>query len=1072
MRLSCLVLALSVPFLSASDWKADHPLPGVTVLRNESANWGRITTKGVLPMNAPAVVARKEFDLKALPPGIPANAGYTALRMHIGILDNSITKPGKPNGLTEHFVIRINGHAMHFKTADHRFPLTDDATKRRRHEWMDLEFPARWIQNSSKVVVEIAKTDSGDDFLYPGIDSSVPTRTSSVSFDGGRTFAKSWHDTNGKGEFMMRLVFAEKQKLITASYNCRNGNKTDPCEVFAFLSAPSEHMRAELRSERMDFAKKVLLNLEYDGKRAPEIALQAQGGEAAWKPEVSVRAPGKAECTISGGEIPYAVFFDCPGTTRLKNFSLSFYPSLRDPAKQINMNPAMNPAAGRRNPDGGFCKMEKGLIHLSTPALSLHLDCRNGIRITEIHASDIAKQLIRHPGKSAVFKIRTEDGQIHTGTDADVTKIEKNSEGATLFFELKKAALSGTLACLRAGDEVKLTLSVKNPGGKPRRFTVVFPHLDGLALSADSAKDYYLFPWGGGIIADCSTLLRSAYGANDAWFQLIDLFSPERGGGFYLRIDDPDTIYKMFNLRKDREAPLEYRIAPRVRPGKNDLSLQFSDPLPPNPGIGIAVDYQTSECPAGKTIAYPSAVFGGHPGNWKSAMKIYSEWAHRTWKFRPYPGKLTNRWNLHGGLGIGSPLFDGKQYHTRYMKPQSEIVELISYWTVSEKAPWNTPISELSTLGPAALRHKAQKWGYWKDPATGKEVYAYNRGDYDGYNPQWGGLPALRRQIEKIRNNNQVVILYTDPLIVSPDTKLGKAHGKDWGIINPAWKDPFECPKNPKDPPGQVFHYFSYCMCLNHPDYSAWVAGNMARLIRETGADGIRLDEYGHTGYICLSEKHRHIFPEKGHNVWLRAIAENIKAIRKETDKFKKDALLLSEYPGTDSVAANLDGALCYDICHRTNAIRPLAVNLFRFYFKECKLFELNEKPEKDTRNYWLFNALGVYNSGLYSDQYRLLLNRYSDAFNGEIEPLIDTLLPHVYANRFRAPDGTTIYTIMNMTGHTQDRPLLAVKPEDGFQFVELLSGKKLTPAPENGVTAIQAPIRNRQLLVIGKIRK
>ena len=75
MRLSCLVLALSVPFLSASDWKADHPLPGVTVLRNESANWGRITTKGVLPMNAPAVVARKEFDLKALPPGIPANAG-------------------------------------------------------------------------------------------------------------------------------------------------------------------------------------------------------------------------------------------------------------------------------------------------------------------------------------------------------------------------------------------------------------------------------------------------------------------------------------------------------------------------------------------------------------------------------------------------------------------------------------------------------------------------------------------------------------------------------------------------------------------------------------------------------------------------------------------------------------------------------------------------------------------------------------------------------------------------------------------------------------------------------------
>ncbi len=1069
-------LCLGINTLCCAEWHADRQADGVYVLRNESENWGGIRPGCVLPMNSPVVAAKKRFNLLKIPREVLEKAEYAALRLHIGILDNSITKPGKPNGLTEHFKITVNGHELKFKTSDARFPRTYDSKKKRVHGWVSIEFPAEWLKHKDTAEVTIAKTDSGDDFLYPGIDNSVVTTDSSVSFNGGKTFAGQWHDSAGKGEFMMRLVLAGKRELSAARYDFRTGQKDDRAGILSFINSTPEYSVMEIQSIKMDFSRPVTFTVEYEGEKAPSVFLQAPDGAAGWALKMDQVSGGRIRGVMLNQDIPCKVMIGHAKTVRLKSAEFSFYPSFAERDERVNMNPAMSKPRGRDFSPVSGCIAAKNKILLGTAKVKMTIDTAKGIRIAEIQCSDIAGTITRHPDDSAVFKILAGGKHIYTGADARNIRIAPEKDGAKILFDLPDAGLEGTMTCMTMGDEIMFGLSLRNSAGKDSSVMTAFPHLDGLVLSEKSAGDYYLFPWGGGIIADRGTLLRTIYGANDAWFQLIDIFSPERGGGFYMRIADKDIIYKGFNLRKNKNAKLKYRVLAKGRPGKNDLSIQFTDSLEPHDGIGMSVDYQRDEYRPGETKSYPPAFFGGHAGNWKSAMRLYADWAHKTWKFRPLPSKLTNRWNLDAGKSLSRPLFTGKEYDRRYIgRKYSEIIEMVCYWTASEKAPWDTPMDRVSDLGEEAVRQEKAHFGYWTDPVLGKKVYSVNRGDYDGYNPHWGGLPALRKYIEEFRSNGQALILYTDPVIVDGNTKLGRKHGAEWGIINPAWSDPYRCPKNPKSPAGLACHYFSYCMCLNDRDYSDWVARNMARLIRETGADGIRLDEYGHAGYICLSGKHRHIFPGKGQNVWLRALDFNLKAMRMETDKFKPDALILSEYLGADGLSANLDGALCYDICNRTNELRPLPVNLFRFYFRECKLFELNYfgMPHDDAQNYWMFNAAGVYNSGLYSEQYRLILNKYAAAFNGKAEPLIDTLVPYVYANRFEAPDGTAVYTVINQTGSSVSGPLFRAGITPGFRFIDLLSGKELKLSDRKGDSAsVSGLVSNNGLLVIGKIRK
>ena len=66
---------------------------------------------------------------------------------------------------------------------------------------------------------------------------------------------------------------------------------------------------------------------------------------------------------------------------------------------------------------------------------------------------------------------------------------------------------------------------------------------------------------------------------------------------------------------------------------------------------------------------------------------------------------------------------------------------------------------------------------YWViNPATRELEYPLNRGDYE-YNTDWGGLPALKKTLQTIRDGGQMPWFYTDPLLADDNTELGHKYG-------------------------------------------------------------------------------------------------------------------------------------------------------------------------------------------------------------------------------------------------------------------------------------------------------
>jgi hypothetical protein len=352
----------------------------------------------------------------------------------------------------------------------------------------------------------------------------------------------------------------------------------------------------------------------------------------------------------------------------------------------------------------------------------------------------------------------------------------------------------------------------------------------------------------------------------------------------------------------------------------------------------------------------------------------------------------------------------------------------MSWWDWSPLGPWGTPIDKVAeVLGEGA----AKLWEpyFVKDPVTGEMMWNNQPGDYDGYNERFGGLPAFRQAVRTYQDMAALVTLYTDPFRMDAGSKVGRAHGEEWGVV----KEDGEFSKD----------YDVYNPCHDDPDVRAWVAATMERVMRETGADGLRLDEYGHRGFVCYSDRHTHTFAERGITQWQKATAEATRLVREGMDRVDPTTVLTTEHPGYDYLMQYLDGCITYDLTVQKSELRPLEVNLQRFYFPECKAYELDHQGADREHRKRLWNAVASFGS-YYPEPMEKLLREHADVFaSRDCEPLVPTLVKYVYANRF-ANGGKTIYTVYNASGHTVDAPILPVKLPPTHRAVDLLTGEAL----------------------------
>jgi hypothetical protein len=179
-----------------------------------------------------------------------------------------------------------------------------------------------------------------------------------------------------------------------------------------------------------------------------------------------------------------------------------------------------------------------------------------------------------------------------------------------------------------------------------------------------------------------------------------------------------------------------------------------------------------------------------------------------------------------------------------------------------------------------------------------------------------GGADALREGIAGDHRLGFHATLYIEGYIVHEESDIVKhGDGKRWAIMR-------------KD--GTLTGPYSkqgfYHMCPGCVEWQEHLARMVARLLRETDADAVRLDSLGFYYWPCYNPAHHHETPF-GYNQWLKTLLARVRAA---AIAVKPDVLLLTE-GSADWFGQWFHGALT-SRCPRDLSPMRLAVGPFRTY--------------------------------------------------------------------------------------------------------------------------------------------
>ena len=207
------------------------------------------------------------------------------------------------------------------------------------------------------------------------------------------------------------------------------------------------------------------------------------------------------------------------------------------------MTPEVSAPAGKRSSIVPTCRINGPAAILENEAIRAEFQLAPALALKSLFCAEVNKNILKAADETRIFRIHA-DGRTYDARDGKVTSVKPLSNGFQAVVLLEEPKLECTVSVIAERDELRFKLDVVNCGNSVADFALAFPHLDGITLSAKPEDDFYLFPFGGGIIGGENCHFRSAYGQNDAWWQMVDLFSRTSGGGVYLRSDDPEASYK------------------------------------------------------------------------------------------------------------------------------------------------------------------------------------------------------------------------------------------------------------------------------------------------------------------------------------------------------------------------------------------------------------------------------------------------------------------------------------------------------------------------------------------------
>ena len=992
---------------------------------------GQLSSPGVISthQSGPDYCAKKILDLSSLPENIWKEASMVRVSAFFCVLDYSDHDNSKANGLDESLEVVINGKAHRYPTNSGFPELLKKKSMSSCMGWHDFAFPKElFVHGPNEIIFKKAATDGKkvcDDYLYLAIDQTVGGGNSWVQFGKNSPWQQDkLNIPGGKGEYMVRLYVVKGVTSFEAAWLPADGKTKDDLKILDYAGSHGDATRMEWNPLRLDKLSPVTIVIDAGEPKEFTVNWLDETGNVV-KPPVKCRGLHTEETLTppirfrpSGIQIDKNVVVK---SATLKA-SLDYHPLPR----RVDMAPRIESPKGVPVDRSALCKVEKGKISLANNNLRCEFKTDGKLRLVSLYNEIGAAEMIGKDDDCSLFLVEIGDKRYAGSRDFECMSVSsmflKKGFHARMFS--RETGLEARMS-VWVDDVLRMGLEIFNRSDKAADFKVAFPHFSGLTLSENPADDYYFFPYGGGIFSDEPAVIRRGYGDHEALYQVMDIFSPKRGAGLSVRCTDEDGRHKLLVLRKC--VPHQQEIQADTVHTPTTPEFMWNKSLPEVPGIGITCEYLRRTRGPGKSFKVKDVAIRAHAGDWRVAMKEYADWCHEVWKFRPYPSRLMPVENMLAAGWGRDFLFKDNQYRTNCIKPMCDCIELMSWWDWSPLGPWSTPFERLKEV---LTDEQIERWqGYFvTNSVTGQKMWNNQPGDYDGYNECFGGLPAFRNAVQAYQKMGSLTTLYTDPFRMDDASKIGRQHGREWGVVLPDGKH------------SKAYEVWNPCHDL--PEVRKWVADAMKRVMRETGADGIRLDEYGHRGWACFSKEHKHTYAEWGCTEWQRCVAEATKMVRKGMDAVKPGSVLTTEHPGYDYLMQYIEGCITYDLTVQATPLRPLECNLQRFYFPECKCYELDHRKADTGHRKRFWNAVATFGSYYPKNMYNIL-RESSDAFEGRnCEPLVPTLEKYVYANRFNA-EGKTIYMLYNATGHSFEGAALSVSLGANAHLFDLLNNRE-----------------------------
>lgn len=614
--------------------------------------------------------------------------------------------------------------------------------------------------------------------------------------------------------------------------------------------------------------------------------------------------------------------------------------------------------------------------------IRLVADARSGLRVRRLVLTPLNRTIISAERPEPLVEVLGPDSRPLPASLREVqAESINNGLALNLTWSLGEAPASLGLALRMEFEDagpIRLSPALRNGGDQPAKGAVRVIRLHGCRVSEDPEDAHYLLGTRSALLGREPIQLGKEH--SGGWpLPLVDLFSARGGGlGFYLA---------------DRAA-FAKRLGFKQADGVADVSVLLPD---------LSV-------PAKGKLALAPVVLMPHTGDWHELLAAYRGWARET--FSPPAERMSDLFYCRRDYPLGGTgyLFDVRQ---------------LAY----------TPdrLIEESRAGFGGLDMiDISGWAY---KSTGRV------GDY--LTNDLGGLGELRKLVEAAHARKKKVGLYFEGYLIDRRSALA-------GRALPAWQL-----VDQKGEPRWWSGQMEFFAC---PAVKAWqqeLAEQIATVVEETGADAAYVDQFGlgGSGKACWSPDHGHPVPSNP----LREERAMLATIRKALDARAPGTGLYIEFTPPDVMMPLVDAAFDYGMSDPPAGLHPTRLPLYRYIFPELASFEMvghGIRPvpfDVDNLHRCAFHGLGLWLKGRsrswYTPGFRELAGRLQKVYarhgrtfrSPACEPLIPTLRPGLYANRFDGV-GETIVTVYNSGYSDVSGELVRVPLPPEWRAVDLLA--------------------------------